>query len=387
MESRFDYIISGAGASGLSLAYHLNQAGLTNKRILLVDKAPKTTNDRTWCFWEAGKNPFEQLLYRQWRKLNFFAEDVEQSLDMGPYAYKMLRGIDFYTFMDDWLAQQPNITRLLGEVTGVSEGSTGAKVCVGDKEFHAQFAFNSIRFPKMQDARRKTHHMLLQHFKGWVIETEADAFDPDTATLMDFRVPQGDDTRFVYIMPFSARKALVEFTVFGRSIWPDADYRSYLRNYLSDVLKLDEYKIHEEETGVIPMTDAPFATRPSAHVCNIGTAGGRTKPSTGYTFLRIQQQVMQIASTLKHTGQPETTENRLRFKGYDSILLNVLDKQRRQGVRVFAELYARNPAWRIFKFLDEQTSLNEDLQVMRSTHLPTFARAALDVMTRPLRDL
>ena len=215
-----------------------------------------------------------------------------------------------------------------------------------------------------------------------MIETEAEAFDPEAATLMDFRVPQGDDTRFVYIMPFSARKALVEFTVFGNNVWPDEAYRSQLRDYLSQVLKLDEYKIHQEETGVIPMTDAPFETRPSAHVMNIGTAGGRTKPSTGYTFLRIQQQATQIANALKHTGHPDMTESRLRFKRYDSILLNVLDKHRRDGARVFAELYARNPAWRIFKFLDEQTRLAEDLQVMRSTHLPTFARAALDVMVR-----
>jgi lycopene beta-cyclase len=386
MESTLDYIIAGAGASGLSLAYHLNQAGLTDKRILLVDKAPKTTNDRTWCFWEAGKNPFEHLLYRQWRKLNFFAEDVSQSLDMGPYVYKMLRGIDFYNFMNDWLAQQPNITRLFGEVTGVSESNIGAKVCVNGDEHHAQFVFNSIPVPRTQDASRITHHALLQHFKGWVIETETDAFDPETATLMDFRVPQiGDETCFVYTMPFSPRKALVEYTVFGPSVWPDEMYHRELRTYLSDVLKLDEYQIHEEETGVIPMTDAPFETRPSPHVINIGTTGGRTKPSTGYTFLRIQQQAMHIASALKQTGQPSSTESNPRFKLYDSVLLNVLDKQRREGACVFAEMYVRNPAWRIFKFLDEQTSIAEDLQVMANSHLSTFSRAALDVLARLLR--
>ncbi|NJM42379.1 MAG: lycopene cyclase [Anaerolineae bacterium] len=385
METPFDYIIAGAGASGLSLAYHLNQAGLTDKRILLVDKAPKTTNDRTWCFWEAGQNPFEHLLYRQWRKLNFYAEGIAQSLNMGPYAYKMLRGIDFYTFMNDWLAQQPNITRLFGEVTGVSEIDTGANVCVNGTEYTALFAFNSILRP-MQYALRNTQHSLLQHFKGWVIETEEDAFDPEAATLMDFRVPQTNGaTCFVYTMPFSPRTALVEYTVFGPSLWPADEYRRELRRYLSSVLKLDEYQIHEEETGVIPMTDAPFETRPSPHVVNIGTAGGRTKPSTGYTFLRIQQQAMQLASALKHTGQPGMIETPLRFKRYDSTLLNVLAKHRREGARVFAELYARNPAWRIFKFLDEQTSLAEDLQVMTSTHLPTFTKAALDVVTRKLR--
>lgn len=385
METSFDYIIAGAGASGLSLAYHLNQAGLTAKRILLVDKVPKTTNDRTWCFWEAGQNPFEHLLYRQWRKLNFYAEGIAQPLAMGPYAYKMLRGIDFYTFMNDWLAQQPNITRLFGEVTGVSEGESGAKVCVNGTEYTAQFAFNSILAPH---SPLPTPHSLtlLQHFTGWVIETEHDTFDPEAATLMDFRAPQiNGGTCFVYTMPFSPRQALVEYTVFGTHLWPPDEYRRELRSYLSSVLKLDEYQIHEEETGVIPMTDAPFETRPSPHIVNIGTAGGRTKPSTGYTFLRIQQQAMQLANALKRTGQPNMTEAPTRFKRYDSILLNVLAKHRREGARVFAELYARNPAWRIFKFLDEQTSLAEDLQVMTSTHLPTFTKAAVDVAARKLQ--
>ena len=218
-----------------------------------------------------------------------------------------------------------------------------------------------------------------------MIETEQAQFDPAVATMMDFRVPQHNDTRFVYVMPFDARKALVEFTVFGSQVLPDDDYRAELRSYLSRILKLDEYQIHEEESGVIPMTEAQFPARMSEHVINIGTAGGSTKPSTGYTFLRIQQQAGHIASALQRTGQPEAQAHASRFKLYDSIFLNVLDKNRRSGKRVFTDLYQRNPAWRIFKFLDEQTTLTEDLRIMSSTHLPTFTRAAFDIFTRPLK--
>src|SRR5689334_2542672 len=107
----FDYIITGAGASGLSLAYHLNQAGLTGKRILLMDRARKEHNDRTWCFWETGDNAFEPIIHRRWRQLNFRSDGIDLPLDIAPYAYKMLRGQDFYAFMNAWLAQQPNITQ------------------------------------------------------------------------------------------------------------------------------------------------------------------------------------------------------------------------------------------------------------------------------------
>jgi len=385
----FDYIITGAGASGLSLAYHLNRAGLTDKRILLVDKGPKTANDRTWCFWEAGDNVFEPAIYRRWQCLKFRSDHIDTVLDIAPYVYKMLRGQDFYAFMNAWLAQQPNITRQYGEVRAVEESESGARAHIDGQWHTAAWVFNSIPFHKPAQARQ--HQSLLQHFRGWVIEAPTAQFDPQTATIMDFRVPQmHGEARFVYVLPLDARRALVEFTIFGPALLADHEYHSALQTYLTQVMQLDDYRIVEEENGVIPMTDAPYPSRLSGHVINMGTAGGRTKPSTGYTFLRIQAQAQHIAHSLMKTGTPIFHESSRRFKLYDSILLNVLAEERRVldgsrvggGKRVFEELYQRNPAWLIFKFLDEETTLPEELRVMASTHLPTFSRAALDVVTR-----
>ena len=391
----FDLIITGAGASGLSLAYHLNLAGLADKRILLVDRVRKQHNDRTWCFWEPGeRNAFESIINRRWRQLSVRSDGLDLALDMGPYVYKMLRGQDFYAFMEAWLAQQPNITRQWGEVRAVEESENhGARVNIDGAWRTAHWAFNSIPFQRPLSTQPPTqpptpssrYHALLQHFRGWVIETSAAAFDPQSATLMDFRTPQmPGETRFVYVLPLEARRALVEFTVFGPTMLADEDYRRALQLYLQQILKLNTYAVLEEENGVIPMTDAPFVARPSAHVTNIGTAGGRTKPSTGYTFLRIQAQSRQIARSLKATGTPSFRETSPRFRLYDSILLDVLARGQRSGQRVFEALYRRNPAWRIFKFLDEDTTLAEELQVMASTHLPTFTRAALNVVRRNL---
>ena len=389
----FDLIITGAGASGLSLAYHLNQVGLSDQRILLVDRMPKHANDRTWCFWEAGDNVFEPIIHRRWRRVTFRSGDMDKVLDIAPYVYKMLRGQDFYAFMNDWLAMQPNITRQSGEVRAVEEYERGARANIGGQWHTAAWVFNSIPFqtptllPASSPTLSKRYHSLLQHFRGWVIETPTAQFDPHTATLMDFRVPQvHGEARFVYVLPLDERRALVEFTVFGPALLADDEYRRALQAYLTQVMKLSEFAILEEENGVIPMTDAPYPARLSEHVINIGTAGGRTKPSTGYTFLRIQAQSQQIAHSLMHTGTPLFRESALRFKLYDSILLNVLATERRNssrigtGQRVFEELYQRNPAWLIFKFLDEHTSLAEDGRIMASTHLPTFSRAALDVI-------
>ena len=48
---KYDYIIAGAGLAGLMLALEMSKSSLKNKKVLLVDKDPKNTNDRTWCFW------------------------------------------------------------------------------------------------------------------------------------------------------------------------------------------------------------------------------------------------------------------------------------------------------------------------------------------------
>lgn len=386
MDVHYDYLIAGAGAAGLSLAYHLNHAGLGDKRILLIDKAPKNENDRTWCFWEAGDGPFEQIVFRQWDHVAFHGNRFSQVLELAPYRYKMIRGIDFYAFMAGWLKSQPNITQVFGEVSGVEDTGNGVAVQVDGRRFEGAWAFNSIQFEKPALQPDK-YHYLLQHFLGWVIQTPEAKFDPRQATLMDFRIPQAGETRFVYVLPFDPHTALVEFTVFSGKLLERDEYKRELENYIRDQLQITHYESLHEEFGIIPMTDAPFPVQAGARVVNIGTAGGRTKPSTGYTFRRIQRHSQQIAQALKDTGAPffNTPLSNKRFELFDSALLNVLDKGRDAGKQVFTDLFSRNPPQRVFKFLDEDTSITEELKVMRSVNLPAFSLASAEALLRRTR--
>ncbi|MCS7057247.1 MAG: lycopene cyclase family protein [Thermoflexales bacterium] len=384
-EGRFDYIIVGAGAAGLSLVYRLNQVGLTDKRILLLDRAPKTTNDRTWCFWEVGEGTFEPIVFRRWEHLAFHGEGFSTVLRIAPYRYKMIRGADFYRFMAQWLDAQPNVVRAYAEVTAVESEDDGAIVRTRDGQvYRGAWAFNSLLLDP--PARRPVYHNLLQHFLGWVIRTPERAFDPQVATLMDFRVDQAEDTRFVYVLPFDAHTALVEYTVFSGALLARAEYAQQLQAYIHDCLRIADYETQHEEFGVIPMTDAPFPERRGARVINIGTAGGCTKPSTGYTFQRIQRHTQRLAQALKATGRPEVAAPLLhrRYQLFDSALLNVLDTRRARGRQVFTELFARNPPQRVFRFLDEDTTPFEDVLVMSSVNIPVFMAATADAMRRRL---
>ena len=68
---QYDYIICGAGCAGLSLSMHLSDTLFRHKKILILDKDEKTSNDRTWCFWENGKGEWDDLLHKSWDKIVF----------------------------------------------------------------------------------------------------------------------------------------------------------------------------------------------------------------------------------------------------------------------------------------------------------------------------
>ena len=379
----FDDIILGGGASGLSLAYHMTQADL-DRRILLIERAPKAGHDRTWCFWEKGDGPFEGAVHRRWEHLWLHGPGGSQNLNIVPYTYKMIRSGDFYNLMDDWLGNQPNITRLYGTVTGVEEHGDSVRVWVDGEAFEGKWAYNSFYTPEMA---RGGSSRLLQHFRGWVVETDAPTFDPNSATLMDFRVAQHGEVRFVYVLPLDARRALVEYTLFSHQLLPSEAYDVGLRKYLAEVLELDEYRVLEREEGVIPMTDAVFPLRPSPHVLAIGTAGGCAKPSTGYTFRRIQKQAQRITRQLLRTGNPLYTPPPLdRYRWLDSVMLRVLATGRQDGAEFFCDLFRRNPVKRVLDFLNEDSTLAQDLALMLSVdNNLLFAATGVEVTASSLK--
>ncbi|WP_298819548.1 lycopene cyclase family protein [Chloroflexus sp.] len=373
----YDYIIAGAGAAGLSLAYHLGQSSLADHSILLVDPNSTRRNDRTWCFWETGSGPFEAVVSRRWDHLWLHDEYWSARLAIAPYQYKLIQGIDFYRFVDAWMAQRPQITRIQGTVERFIELPDGVAVVVGGKTYTARFGFNSVYRPQPTPPG---YHSWLQHFKGWVITTPQPVFDAEAATFMDFRIPQVGDVRFGYVLPFDTHTALVEYTIFSPQLVSQAEYEAGLQRYIAGQLGIDRYEITHVEYGVIPMSDVPLPVKPSPHVLNIGTAGGMSKPSTGYTFQRIQWQTRQIVESLIKNGHPFYPQPRFnRHALMDSILLNVLDAGRTPGHRFFANLFRNNPIQRVLRFLDEETTLAEDVALMSTVELMPFVFAAMAV--------
>jgi lycopene beta-cyclase len=209
---------------------------------------------------------------------------------------------------------------------------------------------------------------------------------------MDFSTPQVPHAvTFGYVLPLDPRRALVEFTVFSRHRLPGHAYDEALRKYLGAHYGAAgrTARVEEVEDGAIPMTDGVHVTRAGPHTFRIGTAGGATRPSTGYTFAAMQRQAHAVAEALLD-GRPPVPPRPypLRHRWMDAVLLRALDRGHADGAGLLAGLFEHNRPADVLRFLDGGTSLVEDLALMRTTPvLPMALAAAGDAAARVRRRL
>ncbi|MGI4871399.1 MAG: lycopene cyclase family protein [Janthinobacterium lividum] len=381
----YDYLLVGGGAAGLSLAYHLAQEPrLAAKRVLLIEPEPKDQNDRTWSFWADEPTLFDGLAVGEWSKIAFRTPSYAQVFDLGRYRYRTIRGLDFYQFVQQALAARlAQFTRLTSRVATLENTPGGVLARTEDgQEFTARYAFDS-RPPAIRPQPERFRY-LLQHFVGWEIKTDHDVFDPAVVEFMDFRGAQHHEARFMYVLPFTPRRALVEYTLFSSQVLPKTEYEAAILDYLHHTLGLapGQYRRVAEEVGAIPMTDHPLPNKVGARIINLGTRGGRAKPSTGYAFRRIQAQSARLVAALAATGRPpqNPTGDQWQFRLFDTLLLDIMQRRGETTRDIFQQLFERNPVARIFRFLDEKTSWADNLRVMNSVSAGPFLRSIGQVL-------
>ena len=382
MERSYDYIIAGGGCAGLQLAVGLaSDASLAPCRILIVDRAPKAGNDRTWCFWSQQPGPYSGLLCKTWNRLSVSAPGFDRTESIAPYSYGMLRSADFYAHVYAVLAQSPQVQFHYGEIGRISEEAGRGVIWVDGLRFEARYVFNSC-LSQEQLQPREGYAPFWQHFKGWWIRTEKAVFDPQTATLMDFRVPQADGLSFMYVLPLSASEALVEYTVFSPTLLDDLQYDAALSGYLDKLLAGSDYAVVETEKGVIPMFPLQEARSATGAVVSIGSLGGAVKPTTGYAFMRIQSDTWEILDCLRRGKAPVRSAPAARFTWYDSLLLYLLQHYKGMGLTIFSSLFRRNAYRLILRFLDEQTLPVQEMRIFSGLPVGLFLRAAIELWAK-----
>lgn len=376
---QYDYIITGSGCAGLSLLYRmLLDPVLKSKNILVIDKTQKVENDRTWCFWEKDKGLFESVVTHEWQSLIFKTSDFTRQFDLEQYRYKMIQGKDFYEFVLSFAKGFGNVTFKFENIIGIKSDQTEAIVETDKGFYNARYVFNST---SLFNPEINTKNSLLQHFTGWVIKTNEATFDDKVGTLMDFTLDQKRGVTFMYVLPTSPTEALVEYTLFSEHILDKEEYETALKDYIQNDLNITDYEITHTEFGVIPMSLAKFerSTDTFQHIINIGTAGGYTKASSGYTFQFVQKNTEQIVNNLKAgiSPNPQKSFNDKKFEWFDRTLLEVILSDKMEGKEIFATMFSKRSPEKILKFLGNESSLLDDLQIITALPIKHFLVAGI----------
>ncbi|HMA46824.1 MAG TPA: lycopene cyclase family protein [Frankiaceae bacterium] len=368
---RWDAVIAGGGASGLSLACHLAAGGWGERRVLVVDDGSRPLAGRRWAFWSTDAGLLGDAVRCAFDRLRVHAAGRDLDVPLDRYRYRVVAGPDLRRRAAGILARAPGFRPLHGHVESVRDTPDGAEVVVDGRPVRARWAFDSVLDPP---AAASPPAVL--SFAGWEVETDVDAFDP-VPVLLDFRTPQDGEVRFVYVLPSGPRRALVEHTRFGAGAGAGAvDADGALADYLGRVVGARSYRVVRRESGVLPLR-VPTPRPVAGHVLPIGVRGGMLKASTGYAYARIQRDSAAIASSLARHGHPfDLPRARRRHRFLDAVLLDVLVGEPARLEQAFQRLFSRNPGDRVLRFLDEGTSPVEEALLVATLPPAPFLRAA-----------
>lgn len=365
-------VIVGAGAGGLSLLRQINASTLAPMEITMIEPDPSAIDNRNWCQW-VPVNDVSDYHTSAWSTIHTRTHYGNYKSKASKWKYVRTTG-GAYRSEVKRAASCHQVEWLNAHVSGIDYDTVNDKVIVTSSKgiFESDFAFTSAHIGQ-------TTSPLWQHFHGWEVQTDHDAFDPYSATLMDFDVPQVEDgVVFMYVLPYTSRHALVECTAFSPAAWDSPIYEQYLEAYLDDVFSLQKakYAILSEETGRIPMQSGGTVDPINPRTWPIGTLANTIKPTTGYAFTRIQQACRDIVKTWEQSGMPALpVRHSGRFLWYDKLMLDIIDKEPALMVSVFDSLFRRNSIDDIFTFLDEQSTVAHEVIMFMKLPKKPFLKA------------
>ncbi|WP_266369159.1 lycopene cyclase family protein [Tellurirhabdus rosea] len=373
----YDIGIIGAGCAGLSLARELVGRYGGDLRIALLDPALLQHPEKTWSFWTHEPDRYAALAEGIWHKVSFADHRGALTEPIAPYSYVSIPARRYRQHILDELFRLPSVH--LRTEASRRYGPSGRNYLIQTEgaEIRCERLFSSVHPPATRPAR----YALQQHFLGWFVETPEPAFESDTVTLMDFRTEPGSGAEFVYVLPYSDRRALVEYTVFSPRPWPVGTYEEKLKAYLHR-RSIDRYNVTASEQGSIPMTDYPFPQQTADGLHHIGLAGGLARPATGYAFRFIEQDSALIAASLQD-GQVSRFSAAGRHQFYDRLLLHLIDRFPERVPGIMSALFRRNRFADILAFLDRSSAPLDEARIFWRLPWSPFLRVLYESYLRP----
>lgn len=279
----FDYVLVGGGLQSglLVLAIRHYQPDAS---ILLLEKEDELAGNHTWSFHSgdlegAMAKWVRPLIETFWEGYDVRISGFQRRISIG-YASTSSR--HFAAVISHALTAHPSSQLLLS--TSVRSLSANEAATEDGQIFRGKLVIDN-RGP----GAREREQPLGGFQKFWGFELELDQDWPiDHPIIMDDSVDQTDGFRFVYTLPFTPRRVLVEDTRFSNT--PTLDRSGCLQqveDYLAH-LAVPSWRIVREEHGVLPMPISnlckPTVTQDPEMPLAGGYVGGWFHAATGYSF-------------------------------------------------------------------------------------------------------
>ena len=352
----FNYVIIGGGCAGLSLAYELEiHEKLKDKTLAIIEPRKEYKRDKTWSFWKVAPHNFDDCVKKNWENFSINIPGKTNYLECKNFPYQSIDSGLFYEKIKNKLKKNENIF-FFKNIEEINKQNS--------------LVFNSV--PNI----KKNHLNLWQHFCGVEIKTDNDIFDEKIFNLMDFDCEQRESVHFFYTLPYAKNRALVETTWLSKmNDNSQKDYENQINNYIKNNLKIKNYEITYKEEGAIPLF-YPL-NKNEKNKINIGTAGGMTRLSTGYTFLNIQEHSKYIRENIDNISNAKKFEIDKKYQFLDEIFLRVLEKNPEKMSDVFFRMFKTSPKT-VIKFLSNKSNFLEDLSVIFKMPKLIFIKALFD---------
>ncbi|CAM3718419.1 lycopene cyclase family protein [Polynucleobacter brandtiae] len=379
MAEKYDLIILGGGCAGLSLARELALSKGKKLKVLLLESRKEYKNDRTWCFWEppekAKKGKQIQAhagATHQWSMLRISSNLESIFFPCKNRPYQMLASDQFYQAALKTIYSSPQIEVELGAVVedAVHHFQDHWEVKTSEGVFQSSFLVDT----RPDSVNPNTTSILWQSFYGFEIECSDAIFDSSIADLMDF-LPGSDRIAFIYFLPMSATRALVEFTVFAPSPLTATDLASYLESAVKERVGDTAFTILRSESACLPMgLDVPPRVADASYA-KVGVMAGSARASTGYAFQRIQQWARLCAASLVQSGELiNQPSDPWIVRKMDILFLKVLRSDPAKAPSLFLSLFKNVSPLIVIRFLSGEARALDYLSVMRSLPATPFIR-------------
>lgn len=375
-----DLLILGGGCAGLSLASRIARSDRSGLKVKVLEARTYYSNDRSWCFWSPRLHDFTHAVARRWSSWRFSANRSEHVQHAsGDMAYQYLPASAFYESTQAAITQHPNVDLQLAIRVGHST--------IARDKVTFETSEGSISARWVIDTRPDPHGSwgeFAQYFVGAEIETDEDRFDPAVVGLMQDMSYDEYGFRFTYLLPFSARRALVEETRFC-STADEEILNLGLQQSLANLTDGIGFRVLRCERGRIPMAVRPPEPG-SERIWRAGTLGGAVRPSTGYAFARIQQWA-DICTKRLCSGLPPVTHpaGPAWRAAADSLFLRVLESRPSLAPTLFMAMAHGVAPLTLVRFLSDQGRLRDFGRVVAALpKLPFLAELASTKLPRLL---